>query len=123
MDQKNYLRVISYSQEHPLLLPARHAVRRLLFLQFHLQLLHAGTQSILASIREKYWPLNAKSWVKKAIPNCTICCRFKKETAEQIMGDLPRVRVQPTLPFRNTGVDYVEPVLVRHTKKQKKYFF
>ena len=36
------------------------------------------------------------------------------------MGELPKARVRPTLPFERSGVDYADPINVRLTKTRGK---
>ncbi|KAL6417860.1 hypothetical protein ACFW04_012486 [Cataglyphis niger] len=44
------------------------------------------------------------------------CARWRGATQQQIMGDLPRLRVTPARPFLQTGVDYAGPIQLRTTK-------
>jgi len=41
-------------------------------------------------------------------------------TATQLMGQLPEVRVKPSKPFTNTGVDYSGPFYVKQGGKRRK---
>lgn len=53
--------------KHPILLPAMHYFTTLLIVHHHERLLHAGAQTTLNSIREEFWPIFAKSRVKKVL--------------------------------------------------------
>ncbi|CAK1598625.1 unnamed protein product [Parnassius mnemosyne] len=71
--------------------------------------MHAGPQLLLASIRERYWPIHGKSLVNKVTRECVTCFRAKPRPSAPIMGELPTSRVTPSLPFSTTGVDYAGP--------------
>lgn len=53
--------------KHPILLPAHHPFTQLVIAHEHQKHLHAGVQATLAAVRAKYWPLSARSSVKKYI--------------------------------------------------------
>jgi hypothetical protein len=44
---------------------------------------------------------------------CLTCYRFKAQANQQLMGELPSPRVQPSRPFLTTGVDYAGPISLR----------
>jgi len=54
----------NFERKHPILLPAQCKITRLLIERAHCTLLHAGPQLLLASIRQRYWPLNARTIVR-----------------------------------------------------------
>ena len=51
--------------------------------------------------------------IKKTISRCIPCFRFRASSQEQMMGNLPAVRVEVCRPFTNTGVDYAGPLDVK----------
>jgi len=61
--------------------------------------------------------------VKKIIRNCVKCIKASPTPCQQIMRQLPAVRINPVRPFYNTGVDYCGPFMVqdRVRKNSKKY--
>lgn len=81
LDQDHVLRVDGRLQEalwkferkHPILLPAHCKVTHLIIEREHRTLLHAGPQLLLASIRQKYWPLNARNLVRQVCHSCIRC--------------------------------------------------
>jgi len=109
--------------KHPIILPSSHHVTKLIIRDKHERALHAGTQATLASIREEFWPLAARSEVKKYIRNCVKCAKASPIPHQQIMGQLPLARVNPIRPFYNTGVDYCGPFAIRDRvrKNSKRY--
>ncbi|XP_026464695.1 uncharacterized protein LOC113367289 [Ctenocephalides felis] len=126
VDTRGLLRVggrlgqsLIYSQKHPIILPRRHYITRLLLRQEHVRLLHAGTQAILINIRQKYWPINRRNIIKGIIKECTICRRFQAAQSQQLMGSLPADRVTSKRPFLAVGVDYAGPIELRASRLRK----
>ena len=56
------------------------------------------------------------SSVKSRLRKCVICAKVKAKTMVQKMANLPSARVNPTLPFFETGLDYAGPVLLHQSK-------
>jgi hypothetical protein len=49
--------------------------------------------------------LRIRNLVKTVIHQCLICYKFKAQATQQLIGELPPSRVQPSRPFLTTGVD------------------
>ncbi|XP_011171560.3 uncharacterized protein LOC105204206 [Solenopsis invicta] len=119
--------VASYEKKHPILLhPSDSNFTQLLIKREHHRLLHAGPQSLLYAIREKYWPLGGRGIVRKIVHGCVICFRNKPKALSQIMGQLPADRVTPGRSFLVTGVDFAGPIITlvnrgRGRKTNKSY--
>jgi hypothetical protein len=79
----------------------------------HTRLHHAGPQLLTASHRERYWIPRIQNLVKTVIHHCLTCYKFKVQASQQLMGELPSARVQPSRPFLTTGVDYAGPISLR----------
>ncbi|XP_039439114.1 uncharacterized protein LOC120420194 [Culex pipiens pallens] len=103
----------SEDTKHPIVLPARHQLTRLLFRHFHEKLLHAGPQLVLGVVRLRFWPLGGRSVIREVIHHCKECFRSKPVAVQQFMGELPSARVTTSRPFARTGVDYFGPLYVR----------
>ncbi|XP_029720518.2 uncharacterized protein LOC109429239 [Aedes albopictus] len=99
--------------KHPMILPARHPLTRMVFEQHHLRLLHAGPQLLLATVRQRYWPLGGRNVARQVVHQCLTCFRSKPRQVRQFMGELPTSRVLVSRPFSKTGVDYFGPVYLR----------
>lgn len=99
------------NKKHPIILPSKHHVTKLIIRQFHYQNLHVGTRTLLYLIREHYWPINGVHEINSVVRRCIPCFRAKPQLASQLMGDLPSFRMQPQRPFSLTGVDYAGPFL------------
>lgn len=116
----------NFDKTHPILLPEKHPLTMLLLTSEHLKLFHCGPQMLLASIREKFWPLSGRNAAKQVVRNCIVCFKCQPVPTNQIMGSLPKDRITRAPPFFNTGVDYAGPFMIkdrpnRSFKLQKSY--
>ncbi|KAL7723225.1 hypothetical protein ACLKA6_007788 [Drosophila palustris] len=61
LDPAGLLRVqnsyLDYEAKHPLLLPRRHPVTAAIIAFYHQRFLHAGSQSLLSALRQRFWPI------------------------------------------------------------------
>lgn len=106
----------SFEKTHPIILPKGNKLTDLILKNEHERLLHAGTQTMLSSIRETYWPISGRNLCKKIIKNCVRCFRVKPTNLNYLMGDLPDIRVNNYLPFHNVGTDFCGPFLLKDRK-------
>nr|CAI5837862.1 unnamed protein product [Callosobruchus analis] len=105
-----------YKKKHPMIIHCKHPFTKLLYVYEHLRLFHAGTQLLISSLRNQFWPVAARNLARSTIRNCMRCFRFNAEAVQHIMRDLPQDRITPTSPFLNTGVDYARPFTIRIRK-------
>lgn len=110
---------LPFDNKHPMILSPSHRISHLLIKYEHLRLLHAGCQAVLASLRTNYWILNGKNAVKKVLHECITCYRAKPIGQTCLMGDMPALRLMPTRPFLNCGVDYAGPFLIKEKTRSK----
>ncbi|KAL0810597.1 hypothetical protein ABMA28_010714 [Loxostege sticticalis] len=121
LDQNGLLRVggritqasVSFEKQHPIIIPEKSHLAKLLVADAHIKTLHGGPQVILNFLRSKYWILRVRSLAKKCFGSCVTCLRFSKVQKTQLMGQLPEVRLRPSKPFRSSGVDYAGPINIR----------
>lgn len=87
----------------------------------HIRNKHVGPQALLGIVRQKFWPLGGKVEANQTVFNCIACRRAKPIVYQQIMGDLPRDRIDPIGgPFHRTGVDYAGPITVHYKGRGSK---
>lgn len=110
---------LPFEQKHPMLLPSKNKIVRLLLTNEHIRLGHSGLQTTLSNFRLRFWPLGGLREVKRIARNCFICHKFKVKPFQQIMSDLPSVRVQPSRPFNITGVDFGGPLFIKSSHLRK----
>lgn len=106
----------SYDKKFPIILPKNNKLTYLILQNEHKRLLHGGVQSLLCSIRNKYWIISGRNTCKKIVNDCIVCFRAKPRSFTYLMGDLPEVRVNNYSPFFNVGVDYGGPYLIKDRK-------
>lgn len=105
-----------YDVKHPILICSKHHVTKLLFRMYHLKLLHAGPQLLLSNIRQSYWPLKGRNLSKLTVNKCLVCFKYKAQTIQPIMGQLPANRTNLEFPFLHCCVDYAGPVMIADRK-------
>ncbi|XP_063907415.1 uncharacterized protein LOC135125692 [Zophobas morio] len=128
LDKRGILRVggrlinadINYEQKFPIVLPSKHHVTKLIILKTHKEQLHAGPAATLAAVREKYWPIAGRSVVRNLLHKCYVCFRANPQSNDQLMGNLPALRVQPSSPFLNCGIDYAGPIVMKEGGRRSK---
>ncbi|XP_011858773.1 PREDICTED: uncharacterized protein LOC105556299, partial [Vollenhovia emeryi] len=111
------------TQKFPVVLASNSAFTKLLIQDTHVKHLHAGLQALLSILYGQYWILSARSTARKVLHRCITCYRLRPKHLQQIMGDLPSVRVQPSRAFLNVGVDYGGPfnIKISRNKTNKAY--
>lgn len=99
---------LSYREKHSIILSYENYLSKLIVLNAH-ETLHGENQLALAFVRRKFWIINAKKAVKVLINKCIKCIRYKEQTPQQQMGQLPVPKVTPASLFQHTGIDYAGP--------------
>ncbi|XP_071874181.1 uncharacterized protein [Bombus fervidus] len=129
IDKEGILRVggrlrnssIPFDQKHQIILP-KAPITKIIILHEHTKNHHAGMQSTLYAVRQRYWPVDGRSQVWRTIKECVRCCRSNPPPVEYLMGDLPEARITESRPFTNVGTDYCGPFYVkerRHRNRSK----
>lgn len=106
----------SYDTKHPIILCSKHHLTKIIFRHFHIKCLHAPPRLLLGTIKQSYWPLGGTNLAKSTVNKCVRCFRFKSETVQPIMGQLPASRTDLEFPFLHCSVDYAGPVLIADRK-------
>jgi len=81
---------IAEEQRHPMILPSNHKVTRLIFEDMHKRLLHCGPQQLLASVRQRYWPLRGRVMARSVTTRCVTCIRARPTFSPPLMAALPK---------------------------------
>ncbi|XP_062535255.1 uncharacterized protein LOC134204446 [Armigeres subalbatus] len=105
-------------QKHPMVLPHGHPFTLALIRSYHVEMLHAPQQMLLAALRRRFWVLHGRSSVRRVIRKCVTCFKAKPVPMQQLMGDLPKYRLEGSYPFLNTGVDFCGPIYIRQHNKR-----
>jgi hypothetical protein len=67
---------ITYDEQHPIVLPPEHHITKLLVIEEHQRLLHAGAQLVLASLRAKFWIRMGCNVVRHVLNKCLRCFKL-----------------------------------------------
>ena len=113
---------IAEEVKHSIVLPHGHQVVEKLILDTHKKLLHAGPETVLASLRDRFWITQGRREVKGVIRRCVTCQKQKVQACGQKMGPLPKERVSPSPPFTHVGVDFAGPLYVKEGPNVKKSY-
>ena len=118
LDERNILRVggrlnnaskLSYDFKRPIILPSKNRFAQLLMEHEHRRNLHCGGQQLLATVRQKFWPVRGLTLAKKVVRSCTVCFKAQPRLCGQLMGDLPSDRIDRHPAFDVVGVDFAGP--------------
>jgi len=127
MDSDGILRVggrlqlssLPYDAKHPVILPKKHHISKLVVAHVHNQGHHnLGVNFTLAELRQKFWIVNGREEIKRWERECNFCKLQRKRRGEQIMVPLPDVRLGTLLRcFAHCGVNFAGPYFVKLTRK------
>ncbi|XP_065355015.1 uncharacterized protein LOC135949392 [Calliphora vicina] len=110
---------LSYGERHPIIVPERSHLAKLLVHFTHRILLHSEHHIMLRAIRQGYYIPRVKNLIRKCIRECKACTIYKHKFQQQIMVALPPERVNFSLPFTYTGVDFAGPFSIKSSKLKK----
>lgn len=106
----------SFDQKHPILISSKHLFTKLYFTYIHTKFLHCGPQQLLSLVRDLYWPIGGRKLASKTVNDCFICKKLKAKSVQPLMGQLPKPRVTPSLPFSTCGTDFAGPFFITNRK-------
>ena len=112
---------ISWATKHPLILPSKHPLTRLVVLFYHYRDCHCGVQHTLLSTRQKIWIANGNSAVRRYLRDCGVCAIKRARPIRQLMSDLPLARLAANKkPFFHCGIDYLGPLTFVEGRSHRK---
>ena len=112
--------MIPFVRKHPIILPHNNYISDLIIKECHQRNFHAGAQTTLYNLRQKYWLIDGRNQVRRVIRKCVTCFRAKPEFITYKMGDLPKVRTMQARPFCNVGVDFCGPFYIKEKKHRNR---
>ena len=121
LDKENLIRVggrlknscLSMSQSHPIIINSKDILTTLMFNYFHVCLGHCGPSLLLCYIGKKYHVMGARRLSRSVCSQCTHCRKISPRIDHQLMGDLPKERVNFTPAFTVTGMDFAGPFTIK----------
>lgn len=109
--------------KYPYILPNNHHVTELIIRHNHANVGHMGQESVLSSLRERFWIRKGRSAVRRVLRKCVDCRKRKAPTGEQLMAKLPEDRITPHKPpFTYVGVDLFGPIEVKQKRSRVKRY-
>ncbi|GAA53477.1 hypothetical protein CLF_110326, partial [Clonorchis sinensis] len=109
--------------KHPIILPSKHNVTRLIVWNAHVLNGHCGLSHTLSELRQRYWIVQGVSMAKRVLHSCWTCQRNLTTASRQVMTPLPIDRIQPGWhPFKIVGCDYFGPLTVKNGRKTEKRY-
>lgn len=115
---------LPWEAKHPIILDYGHDITRLIVIDYHRKLTHAGVEHMFNHIREKFWILHGRSEVKNCTVKCPLDHRRRVRPMIQKMSDLPAARLRcMSTPFQHVGLVYAGPfsVGVGRNRVEKRY--
>ena len=127
LDSEGLLRVggrlsqsqLEFDSRHPLILYGKHRFTTLLVEHGHKPLCHAGSKLVLGTLQQRYHIISARRIVRKCTRECVICRRTSPKVSTQLMGQLPKERVNPSFANEMVSVDYAGPVFIKAESKRR----
>ena len=111
---------LPFESKHQIILDKDHTLTKLIVDDIHKREHHNGRESLLASLRNKYWIPRCRGLLRKIITSCLYCKRCRVNPKFPIMSQLPKDRMDMGKPaFYNTGVDYFGPMLTKQSRKTR----
>ncbi|XP_055309640.1 uncharacterized protein LOC129573278, partial [Sitodiplosis mosellana] len=125
LDKNGILRVggridkanVAYDKKHQFIVPPKSRLSYLIIHHAHGITMHGGAQLMMQYIRKAFWIPKLRAEIKRYVSSCKECVVQAQEMAQQIMAELPEVRIKPAPPFQNVGVDMAGPFSMRITDK------
>lgn len=109
--------------KHPIILPRKSHVTRLIIRHFHERSRHQGRSITTNEIRSNgYWIIGCSSAVYSLISRCVKCRKRRSQTLDQKMSDLPADRLAAEAPFTYSGVDFFGPFYIKEGRKELKRY-
>ncbi|XP_071963870.1 uncharacterized protein [Antedon mediterranea] len=114
---------INGDMKHQIILPKNHHIVKLITTYYHHLSGHSGLKYTLSLVRQKFWPIDARTAVKKVLNECFSCKRRQSSVGKQKMASLPQDRVTPSKPpFTYVGVDCFGPFEVKRGRSNVKRY-
>nr|XP_021329350.1 uncharacterized protein LOC110439121 [Danio rerio] len=131
LDHKGILRVggrlehatLHPNVKHPFILPKTSHITKLLIDHYHQKVKHQGRGMTTNELRSNgIWILGCSQAVSSFIYNCVKCRKFRRQTEEQKMANLPSERMETTPPFTYCGIDCFGPFYIKEGRRELKRY-
>ena len=103
---------LNEGEKHPIILPCKSYVVKLIVEDTHRKQLHAGVRQTLVALRDRFWIIKGRALVRRIVKSCILCRKYAPIRLQVPMAPLPRDRVARADPFQVVGVDFTGPVFI-----------
>ena len=112
---------LKYHVVNPILMPKHHHLTKLVIYFVYCQTMHMGLQATLNFLRmHGFRILKARQAVLNTLKNCIACKRYNARLViYPSPSSLPSSRVNLSMPFAHTGVDYTGHLWVRNKSGER----
>jgi hypothetical protein len=111
-------RTLPRDMRNPIILPRNHPLVVLLLKHLHEISGHCGYQRLIHEARRKYWIIGLRKTAKHLTRTCVTCRKLCARPLEQLMGQIPTIRVNPNCPaFSHTAIDMFGPLQIKLNRK------
>ena len=115
------IRSLPKEMRNPIILPRNHQLVNVLLLHLHEKRGHCGYKSLMYESRKRFWIIGLRSAAKFLTGKCVTCRKLRKQPLEQLMGQVPSLRVAVGFPaFANTALDMFGPLQIKLNRKTLK---
>ncbi|XP_065355661.1 uncharacterized protein LOC135950074 [Calliphora vicina] len=98
---------LPYDSQHQIILHKDSPIAYKIIHDCHLRNLHAV---LVATVRQRFWIVGVRELAKRICYNSAVCQRYSAKANDQLIGDLPKFRVNAAFPFYEVGCDYSGPI-------------
>ena len=107
----------------PIFLPRDSHLTRLIILNLHEKLLHAGCYVVLTELKKRFWISKGFVTVKKTLKSCVLCRRYNQRTIKTNQSPYRSFRIDPPkIPYRNIFLDFMGPFTVKVFDQNRKVY-
>jgi len=111
-------RILPKDMRNPIVLPRDHQLAILLLRHLHRKRGHCGYKSLMHEARRKFWIIGLRKMAKAVVSKCVICRKLRRKPLDQLMGQVPSLRVAAGFPpFSNTAMDMFGPLQIRLNRR------
>ena len=115
------VRLLPQEMRNPVILPRDHPLARLLLRHLHEKRGHCGYKSLIHEARRNLWIIGVRNMSKALTAKCITCRKLRKKPLDQLMGQIPSLRVAAGFPpFSNSAIDMFGPLHIKLNRKTLK---
>ena len=111
------------TRTHPILLDRSSDLTKLIVIEIHERIKHAGVYALLSELRNEFYISKFFSTVKGILKSCVICKRFNNRTIKLNQSNYRDFRISPEIkPFSYIYVDYCGPFYCKQINVKVKVY-